>query len=283
MNYNFKKIESCNMCGATITQFKILGRRLNCSHGLFPKKKIGIATTILKCKTCSLIFSNPQPFPANLQDHYGVLPDSYWKLQYLNEVLDINHLMLKLKKVISLNNKPKALDVGAGIGKMMIALDKEGFETYGIEPSIQFYEKAINQMKVPTNRIKCVTLEDAIFEKNTFDFITFKAVLERLSDPFMAIIKAIEWLKPGRIIEVQLPSSNWLIGKFFNFFYRLTFSEFCAKLSPMHAPYHLYEFHIESFKQHSKKYNYSIVDVEYVVCNSFFLKAFYFKTNNAKN
>ena len=34
--------------------------------------------------------------------------------------------------------KPKALDIGAGFGKMMNALNMEGFETYGIEPSRRF-------------------------------------------------------------------------------------------------------------------------------------------------
>jgi len=33
----------------------------------------------------------------------------------------------------------KSLDIGAGIGKQMIALSKSGFETYGLEPSKQHF------------------------------------------------------------------------------------------------------------------------------------------------
>jgi ubiquinone/menaquinone biosynthesis C-methylase UbiE len=276
MKYSFKEIESCNMCGAPVTEFKVMGRRLNRSQGIFPKKKMGIATTVVKCEKCSLIFSNPQPFPLDLQDHYGVMPDSYWTQEYINEVLDITHLMAKLKKTLVTNDRPKALDIGAGIGKMMVALNKQGFDTYGIEPSVQFYEKAVSHLKIPTNRIECIALEDVVFEENSFDFITFGAVLEHLSDPSMALNKAVSWLKPGGIIEVQVPSSNWLIGKIFNLIYKLTFSDFCSNLSPMHTPYHLYEFHLESFKKHALKNNYTLVDVEYEICDTFMPKIFDF-------
>lgn len=262
------------MCGASSNHHNLLGRRLNKSQGIFPAKKIGIATTIMRCKNCNLIFSNPQPLPLDLQDHYGVMPDSYWTKEYMDEVLDISKLIVQLKKHIKFDNNMKALDIGAGIGKMMIALKKEGFDTYGIEPSVQFYEKALSNIEMPSNKISCISIEKAEFESNTFDFITFGAVLEHLADPADAIEKSISWLKPGGIIQIQVPSSNWLIGKFFNLIYKLTFSDFCANLSPMHTPYHLFEFHLKSFQKHAEIHNYSIVDIEYAVCETFLPKFF---------
>ena len=53
--YTFTKIENCNMCGATANYFNILGRRLNGSQGKSPHKKMGLSTTISKCKNCKLI------------------------------------------------------------------------------------------------------------------------------------------------------------------------------------------------------------------------------------
>ena len=77
LKYSFKYIECCNLCGAKSPTNKILGKRLNKSQGKFPKKQIGISTTIQKCIQCGLIYTNPQPLPANIQDHYCVSPEKY--------------------------------------------------------------------------------------------------------------------------------------------------------------------------------------------------------------
>jgi hypothetical protein len=57
------------MCGADTSDHKILGQRLNRSQGMRPKRKRGISTTVMQCTTCSLIYSNPQPVPHDIQDH----------------------------------------------------------------------------------------------------------------------------------------------------------------------------------------------------------------------
>ena len=54
----------------------------------------------------------------------------------------------------------------------------------------------------------------------------------------------------------------------------------------MHPPFHLYEFHLDSFKQHAVKNNYEIAHYNYYVCETFMpkiadtiLKPFMSKTN----
>lgn len=42
----------------------------------------------------------------------------------------------------------RALDIGAGLGKGMLSLQNAGFDTYGFEPSIPFYEKAMATTKM---------------------------------------------------------------------------------------------------------------------------------------
>lgn len=270
MRYNFKHVQHCNMCSTPIEQHDIIGRRLNKSQGRNPSKKVGIATTVLKCNNCGLIHSSPMPIPLNLQDHYGVPPESYWTPEYFKNIPTIEHLITKLEKHLDFSStKLKALDIGAGIGKRMRALDNHGFESYGIEPSKPFHEKALSTMKISPQRLQCVAIEKAEFEPNQFDFITFGAVLEHLEDPSLSIEKALKWLKPGGIIEIQVPSSRWLTAKLINIYYKITFSDFCSNLSPMHSPYHLYEFDLKSFEAHASKHNYSIVDVHYEICNTF--------------
>lgn len=287
MEYSFKKIEHCNMCGSSPNDHRILGKRLNQSQGRNPKSKFGITTTIMKCNSCDLIFSNPQPIPLNIQDHYGIPPENYWKDEYF--LVNDNYFeyeINKLKKLTSIQKGAKALDIGAGLGKCMIALDKSGFTSYGLEPSEPFYQNAINKMKIDSNRLKLGMIETVDYPENEFDFITFGAVLEHLYSPSDSINKALKWLKPNGIIHIEVPSSNWLINKIINFYYKIRRTDYVGNISPMHSPFHLYEFGLKSFQLHGKKNKYEVFFHEYYVCNSYMPKAIdlflrpYMKTTN---
>jgi len=273
LKYSFGLVDSCNMCGAEESNFKILGKRLNQSQGFRPKRKIGISTTIAKCKNCGLIFSNPQPIPNDINNHYGTPPEDYWKDEYF--VLDDNYFspqIQRLKDLIDFKPGLKTLDIGAGLGKCMIALEKKGCEAYGFEPSEPFYQRAIQKMKISPDRLTLGSIEDANYPENYFDFITFGAVLEHLYDPSRSILKALQWLRPDGMIHVEVPSSDWLVNKLINFYYKLTGSDYVGNISPMHVPFHLYEFSSRSFHEHAKKHNYEIADYGYYVCETYMPK-----------
>jgi len=261
------------MCGSPTDKHKILGKRLNKSQGKNPKNKIGISTTICKCNVCGLIYSNPQPIPFNIQNHYGIPPEDYWK----NKDFTINDHYFKeeieiLKKLVDIKEGMKFLDIGAGLGEVMIVLSKLGFDTYGIEPSEPFYEKAIGQMGISPDKLKPGMIEDAEYPENYFDFISLSAVLEHLYNPSESIIKAMKWLKPNGIIQIEVPSSDWLVNKIINFYYHLRRTDYVGNLSPMHAPFHLYEFSLKSFTEHAFQNNYEIVFHKYYVCPTYLPK-----------
>lgn len=240
--YNFTLKTVCNMCGGS--EQKILGKRLNQSQGKNPKNKVGITTTIVQCKQCGLIFSNPQPIPEKISDHYGVPPEEYWKGDYFK--LDEQYFKTEiktLKNLYSFKEGDKALDIGAGLGKCMIALKNAGYDVYGFEPSQPFYERAISKMEISTDRLQNTSVENATYQNDFFDFITFGAVLEHLYDPSEVLKKALTWLKPGGIMQIEVPSSNWLIAKILNRYYKLRGLDYVSNLSPMHEPITYLSFH----------------------------------------
>ena len=273
MTYHFHAVAFCNMCHAEEKYFKVLGKRLNHSQGKHPSKLTGITVSVIQCKNCGLIFSNPQPIPEKMSDHYGTNPEEYWKEDYFK--VDPNYWwysLVRLKKLMEIKPSMKSLDIGAGIGKCMIALTNAGFESYGFEPSEPFYKRAIEKMNIPQEKIKLDSIESAEYDDNFFDFIKFGAVLEHLYDPDNSIKKAMKWLRPGGILEIQVPSSEWLINRLANIYYRLTGTDYVANISPMHNPFHLYEFTLNSFKEHAKKNNYEIALHEYYVGQTFMPK-----------
>ena len=274
MKYTFEEVTHCEMCGDSTDGHKILGQRLNKSQGFAPKRKTGISVSVLKCKKCGLIYSNPQPVPYDIQDHYGIPVESYWKSGYLNWEPDYFSSEIRIsKKLLSFEKGMNALDIGCGIGKCMKSLEQAGFNTYGIESSEPFYEKAITHMAIQKDRIKLGLMEEMEYTEK-FDFITFGAVLEHLYHPAEALEKAFKWLNKGGIIQIEVPSSRHLIPKFINFYYRLRCTNYVTHISPMYSPFHLYEFDLESFKALSKSLGYEIAEYHYYVCSIHFVPKF---------
>lgn len=273
MKYKFKEIKECNMCGSPTTSHKILGKRLNKSQGLSPKAKTGITTTVVKCSNCGLIYSNPQPIPFDIQDHYGVPPEEYWKESYF-EVHEgfFQGEISRLKELMNIKPGMKSLDIGAGLGKQMKALEKEGFDPYGLEPSIPFFERAISKMGISEEKLKLGMIEELDYPENEFDFISFGVVLEHLYDPSSSLKKAMRWLKPNGIIHIEVPSSDWLVNKLINLIYKIKGTDYVGNLSPMHEPFHLYEFSLDSFRCNSKRNDFEIAFHEYYVCQTYLPK-----------
>lgn len=275
------------MCNNNTINSKVLGKRLNQSQGKNPKAKIGITTTICKCNYCGLIYSNPQPIPNNIQDHYGVPPENYWVEEYFSINSDyFKGELQRLQELSPFLSGQKALDIGAGLGKCMIALQNHGYDTFGFEPSESFYDRAINKMGIAKDRLQLASIEDIDFPVAGFDFITFGAVLEHLYDPDACLKKAFSWLKPNGIIHIEVPSSDWIISKIFNFYYFMIGTDYVTNLSPMHSPFHLYEFSLKSFEDNGLINGYKIIKSEYYECDTFMPKIldkplkWYMKKNN---
>ena len=261
------------MCGSPASRHKVMGLRLNKSQGFSPSKKTGISVSIVKCKDCGLVFSNPMPIPINIQDNYGVPPEQYWKPEYFKiGENEYSSAVEVLKTKFGFQPGMKTLDIGAGLGKHMIVLEKSGFDAYGLEPSEPFYQRAIDKMGISPEKLKLSSMEEAEYPENFFDFINFSAVLEHLQDPSDSINRAMKWLKPGGIMRIAVPSSSWLTAKIINTVYKMKCSPYVCNLSPMHEPFHLFEFTLKSFKKHSEQNNYTIVHHRYELCNTFLPK-----------
>lgn len=168
----------------------------------------------------------------------------------------------------------KALDIGAGLGKCIIALEKAGFDAYGLEPSVPFREKALHKMGIPPEKLMLGMMEQLEYPDATVHFISFGAVLEHLYNPAECIEKALKWLTPDGVIQIEVPSSNWLISKILNSYYRLRGTTYVTNLSPMHEPFHLYEFDVKSFEELSKRLNFDITLYEYDVSRIYHLPQF---------
>lgn len=268
-SYSFVWAGHCNMCGHPTTDAKTLGRRLNAHQGIRPIRKLGVTTSIQRCSNCGLAFPNPMPVPATILDHYEVAPSDYWGDEYLDHGNPgMTEHAISAFRGRGCGSHPMALDVGAGLGHAMVALQAAGFDTWGIEPSESFRARALQQPIQP-DRLLCATIETAELPHHRFDFINMGAVIEHLVDPAGALERAIRWLARSGLILVTVPSSDWLVAKLLNMVYRSQGLDFVTNTSPMHSPYHLYEFTRGSFEAHGRRAGYQVVDSRIEVCDTF--------------
>jgi 2-polyprenyl-3-methyl-5-hydroxy-6-metoxy-1,4-benzoquinol methylase len=275
LRYIFHPISECNMCGSLTSSNKVLGKRLNGSQGRKPETKIGVTVSIIQCAKCGLIYSTPQPRPFDIQDHYGIPPEDYWKRKDDYFKISDNYYKKEigiLKSLLNFKEGMKVLEIGAGLGKGMIMCERAGFEAYGLESSEPFYERAISQMKISPDRLQLTMVENADYAENQFDVINMLAVLEHFYDASDSVERALKWVKPGGLIYIEVPSSNWLIGRMLNAYYKLTGRDYVGNLSPMHEPFHLYEFSLKSFEENAKKLNYEIAFHEFYPCDTYMPK-----------
>jgi SAM-dependent methyltransferase len=248
------------MCGHRVEDARVLGMRLNRSQGLKPRARTGIAVSILKCAECGLNFCQPLPVPRSIDDHYGLPAEDYWREEYFKK--DPTYFAKQIgdaKRLLKFTPGMKALDIGAGVGKAMMALTMAGFAASGIEPSATFRKKAIERTGIDPQSIFEESIESASFPANHFDFITFGAVLEHLYDPAEAIRRAMAWLRPGGVMQMEVPSSRHLMPTFINAYFRLRGTNFVTNLSPMHPPYHLYAFTLDSFDKCASTSGFEVV------------------------
>lgn len=262
MRYEFRAVADCNMCGSG--QMRLLGLRLSNSQGWNPRDAEGIAVPVKQCCKCGLIFTDPQPIPDDLGDHYGIPPEEYWGSAQSWTPDYFRRQIETAMQLIGFVPGKTALDIGAGTGLAMKSLAAAGFDVHGIEPSEPFWQRAIANGADPA-RLTLARIEDAQFAPASFDFITFGAVLEHLFDPGNALDKALSWLRPGGVIQAEVPNADWLIPRFVNRYFRLRGTNYVTHLSPMHPPFHLYEFKLNSFRRYEVvRHWYDVCDVTHV-------------------
>lgn len=263
--YNFNIINNCNICGSNIQKHKYIGKRYNRSQGFFFKKKLNdIHTNIYKCKVCKTIFSNPLPIPVKDFERYENLHPNQTN-QMLNFDKNIFDYELSIINKYFNNKKLKFLDIGCGNGYLLNKLYKKNFDVYGLEPVKKFFDVCINSFPHLQNKVENMPIENFNFGNKEFDIISFNSVLEHLINPSMQIKLLLNNLADNGIIHIEVPSSNWLISKLINFFKLLTIQNNVTNLSPMHHPYHYFEFSYESFKLNGINNGYKVINHYYRV------------------
>ena len=187
---NENPADNCRICGSSLS-VTILSDF---------KTRLGEIYGLKQCKVCSFVSTDPLPSVEKLGQYYD---QDYWQpgngrtgsLLNLLYKFRMSGILSDLKKFVP--QKGRILDWGAGDGKLVQLLEKEGFVSFGID----IYSADLNQINLFN-----ATIEDAPFENEFFDAITCFHVLEHIHRPILSIKSAFQLLKPDGILVLEVPN-----------------------------------------------------------------------------
>lgn len=161
------------------------------------------------CTSCGLVFIDPQPTRAELDQWYA---QSY-RLDYKGVIEPRPRHVLRAGRVALdrltrirplLTGHPRALDVGCGGGEMLYLLTHlGGARAEGLEPNEGYARHARERLGLPVHQ---GFVERSREITGGYDLITIHHVLEHLAQPRMAMDILSDWLRPGGHLVVEVPN-----------------------------------------------------------------------------
>ena len=201
--------------------------------------------TIVKCRACGLMRTNPCPTMETIgfyyPDNYGPYVSTRVEQTKPKQTTGVNsflrHLIRHLFKFNTDILPPLApgrlLEVGCASGAFLHQMAGQGWQVEGIE----FSEKAAKAAASLGYRVHGGPLETAQTPNEPFDLIVGWMVLEHLHDPIGNLIKLREWAKPDTWLVLSVPNAG-----------SLEFRLFKEKWYGLHLPHHLHHFTLKTLE-----------------------------------
>jgi 2-polyprenyl-3-methyl-5-hydroxy-6-metoxy-1,4-benzoquinol methylase len=171
------------------------------SNQLKPLKSFEIAW-LVKCASCSMVFSSRNPTSTELEDHYR----GYGRNDYLSPITikRYNEILDQFEKVRKTN---RLLDVGCGIGYFLEVAKSRGWEVYGTE----YTDEAIRICQSKGIQMHQGVLNPQNYSLESFDVITSFEVIEHINTPNTELSNIISLLRKGGYFYVTTPNFNSLL------------------------------------------------------------------------
>jgi SAM-dependent methyltransferase len=233
-------------------------RSIGMRGGKFQRHGRGIASEIVQCRDCELMWADPFPYPVDPSGLYGD-PAKYFVDQ--NEAAKFEAFgdhVIRPAIHHSGKSKPSLLDVGSGRGELLRAASALGLDDIvGLEFAQGMIDAARDRHGI---RLLAKTIEQyAEDAARTFDVVTFSAVLEHLYDPDAAIAAAKKLTHPGSMIYVDVPREPNLLTAVVGAAYRLRAQRAVINLAPTFPPYHVFGFSETSLAKLFARHDFEIV------------------------
>ncbi len=164
---------------------------------------------LVQCKTCGLIYQNPQLTIDEFPQHYPKTYQPYYS--NLNEIESISKRLsmqyyFERRCRLAMKFQPKIgtlLDIGCSTGLFLHKMRQNDWQVEGIEPSVYAAEYARNKFQL---NVHTGTLNDVQLASNFYSLVTMWDVLEHVLDPKETLFEVARLLKSNGILLLSLPN-----------------------------------------------------------------------------
>ena len=231
--------------------------------GRWHRYGLGVATRIVQCKRCQLIFPDPFPYPLDPQALYGD-PSKYFEPRDAHT--DERHIVDGYRRLIRDimrwvgKNPISILDVGSGRGELLRAARLEGIDDV---VGLEFAQAMIDyvQSRYSIDLVPQTIEQYASTNARTFDAIVLNAVLEHVYDPNLMIRACAKLTYPGSVLYIDTPNEPNLLTVMGNALNRMRGNLGVFNLSPTWIPYHVFGFNPHALRTLLKKYRFEIMGI----------------------
>jgi SAM-dependent methyltransferase len=165
--------------------------------------------SIVRCRECGLMLSNPRDDDATLARVYAALEDTSYAAEDDNR-RRVAHDHVSL--VRAFRPAPgRLLDVGCATGIFVCAAREAGWQAAGLDASAWAVAQA--RRRCPEARFVSGPLEEADFATGSFDVITLWDVLEHVRSPAETLQAVRRWLAAEGWLFLNLPNADSRIAK----------------------------------------------------------------------
>lgn len=262
MNFDLEEV-NCNICGSDNTTFfalvsynEYLNRRPELKTKGNSIKDEGLANykfSLVKCKSCGLIYINPRLSAKDLSQLYG---DDYFS-NYSDTNLNAHKMRQKTfrSEIIELERlvkkagiNKKILDVGCSGGFFLAGLD-DSWDKYGVEinPYAVQYAREYFHLNVEEGKLSEINFPDG-----NFDVIKMRGVIEHLPDPAGELRESYKLLRRGGIIGINTMNMDSICARIYKEKFRL--------VSPTQ---HIYYFSTKTLVHMLEKTGFNITKISY--------------------
>ena len=192
----------CNLCGAdeTVVRYPTTIQKGHDGGGwsafACTYDGYGRHHTIVRCRHCGLVYTNPRLDDRDIVETYQAVEDPLYLEEREGRVLTFEHHLKPLERLTGPPDGRLLLDVGCYTGVFVEIAARHGWDAWGVEPS----RWAMEQAQARGLHVVHGTLETADLPEATFDVVTMWDVIEHLTDPRGALEQAYRLLRPGGLM-----------------------------------------------------------------------------------
>ncbi len=196
----------------------------------------------LKCRDCSHFYSNIRLSQDGMEDYYK--KNQNYSADYANpstyryRLKEIALPKVQFVQAYVKTKRKRWLDVGSGIGDMVVAAKRKGFDAQGIEISEKSarFAKKVFGIDISSETLKKVLEREG---EGAFDVVSFFGVLEHIPNLKEQVALTTRLVSKNGLLVIEVPNANSIS----------TLSDF---LYPDQVTRHMYPpFHIMAFTKKS--------------------------------